>query len=161
MQTFQGDITGNAGTVTSLSGTVGTTAAGNAAAGNVGEFVTANTIPTQTGLTTNTPANIVSISLTAGDWDVWGSVNVYCAGTTILSYMVGGISVTSATLPVDQWCFKQGYPAAYTPTQNDGGAVAMQRVNIAATTTVYLVVQAGFTTSTAGAGGTLSARRAR
>lgn len=57
---------------------VGVTNGSNAAAGSVGEYVTAS--PTGISLTTGTTINLTSISLTAGDWDVSGAVEFSPAG---------------------------------------------------------------------------------
>ena len=57
-----------AGTVTPTGGIVGTTTNNNAAAGCVGEYVSsAIEYASRVSLTTSTPANVTSISLTAGD----------------------------------------------------------------------------------------------
>jgi len=83
------------------SGILGTITNDLAAAGNVGEVVSSFVvIGSPVSLTTNVAANITSISLTAGDWDVQGNVNFAGTSATITA-LTGGISVTSATLPID------------------------------------------------------------
>jgi hypothetical protein len=52
-------------------------------------------------LTTNTSVNVTSISLTAGDWDVEGSVGFIPNASTVLVTVIGGIGTTSATFPAD------------------------------------------------------------
>lgn len=133
--------------------TVCTTAADNAVAGRIGEYITANA--SGVAMTTATPVNVTSISLTAGDWDVIGSISI--AGNLNLTIAGAGISTVSATLgAATTQCQLQG-PAftAYTgPTPN-------VRLSLAATTTVYLVASATFASSTASATGLIRARRVR
>jgi hypothetical protein len=54
----------------------GTSTGDNANPGNVGEFVTAS-VTTGLSMATDVPANITWITLSPGDWDVWGSVSFY------------------------------------------------------------------------------------
>jgi hypothetical protein len=51
----------------------GVTDASNAIAGNVGEFLSASQA-TATALTTATTLNLATLSLSPGDWDVWGQI---------------------------------------------------------------------------------------
>jgi hypothetical protein len=135
------------------SGIVGTTLADNANAGSVGEYQSASTAAA--GITTAVQANATSISLTAGDWDVQGTVTYTPAGT--MTYAYSGVSTTSATLPA-------GNTGSYTATA--GGTVLLAvpspvvRLNLSATTTVYLVAGAAFTL-TCTAAGFIRARRIR
>src|SRR5260221_11377663 len=75
---------------------VGSTTNDSAVAGNIGEIVTA-TLATGSAvvLTTNTTANVTSISLTAGDWDVTGTVVFKFGAITSYTNLVGGTSNTS------------------------------------------------------------------
>lgn len=143
-------------TPSQTSGIVGTTTNNNVNAGSVGEFVSATS--GSVSLTSGTNANVITISLTAGDWDVEGSLLFQPAGTTVVTNILGGSSTTSATLPAIP-----GY--AQIQNQGTGGncgfAVPKARVSIASTTTVYLVALSTFTTSTMTAVGNLNARRVR
>lgn len=147
-------------------GIVGTTAGGNATAGNVGEFISSNINSAgAVSLTTATPANVTSISLTAGDWDVWGGCLYKPAATTNTTQVIGSISTTSATLPATtaDIVTVQNYGTSglvLGSVSNSTGTV-MTRMNVTGTTTVYLVVQATFTISTAAAFGGIFARRIR
>lgn len=99
-------VTG-ATTVTSLDATTllkgkGTTTNNDAASTYIGEYVSAGLAEASAiSITTATDTNITSISLTAGDWEVWGEVyydaQVACAITVGKVY--AGISTTSATMP--------------------------------------------------------------
>lgn len=157
-------ITG-AFTPSQTGGIVGTTTNNSANAGSVGELLTATIATPGTSLTTATPANVILtpfLSLTAGDWDVWGTCCFLPAATTSITQIAFGISATSATLPAAGSGLYQQTMAATVP-----GAIPqcehtmMTRVSIASTTPYYLVAQAAFTVSTLSAFGTLYARRVR
>lgn len=146
-------------TPSTTAGIVGTTLADNANAGAIGEYITAT--GTSVSLTTATSANITSISLTAGDWDVTGNVEYDSAGSTTSTTYLTAISTTSATIPATT-----GARAILYEAQTFTGAVVSQippitRINIASTTTVYLVAQATFAVSTMAASGVIRARRVR
>jgi hypothetical protein len=151
---------------TSTVGIKGTIAADNAQAGSVGEFISsAVVVGSAVALTTATVANITSISLTAGDWDVWGSVCFTPTATTSITFMLGGITTTSASVPlpstgasfaVYQAAFVPG-STAFAPTY----PVGRVRISISSTTTVYLTAEAAFTVSTLGGCGFIGARRVR
>lgn len=144
----------------------------NVSAGYVGEYICAQVTnggsptgcatntSTPVSLTTNTPVNIASISLTAGDYDVWGSVGFLPAGTTTTQNLQGWISTASATNPIPPnfgAYFYQplSYPAGVAPFM----PVGTRQINVSSTTTVYLEVQAGFSVSTMTGYGFLAARR--
>lgn len=142
----------------------GTTTNDNATAGNIGEYVSSSLAPgSAVSLTTNVTANITSISLTAGDWDVWGNVGFVAAGTTTANQYGAYISTTSATIPPEP------NGGAFSVLQGTfSGGVAQQtipagytRISLAATTTVYLEAYATFSVSTMSAYGFIGARRAR
>jgi len=140
----------------------GTATNDSAAAGFIGEFVTATAAAGSVSVTTATTANITSISLTAGDWDVVGSIGFTTAASTSVTQAISGISTTTATLGADG-TYARNTIAAFVP-----GAVEWLdqvtptvRISVAATTTVYLVGQSTFTVSTQTAGGVISARRVR
>lgn len=141
---------------------VGTAVVGNALSTTLGEVITASA--TAQSLTTATTANVTSISLTAGDWDVYGNVVFTPAATTSLTRVQAGTTLTTATLPAGTGAAPYiGMPfTAFVPTAIAlGYTIAPLRVNVAATTSVFLVAQATFTVSTMSAGGTLYARRVR
>jgi hypothetical protein len=144
-------------TPSQTNGIVGTTTNNSANAGSVGEVVTATS--GAVSLTSTVLANITSISLTAGDWDVVGSLAYQAAGTTTTTVTQAGISTTSATLPAlplySAYAFSLAANAALFY------AVPTQRISIASTTTVFLVSSANFAVSTATATGYIMARRVR
>lgn len=149
----------------STGGIVGTTTNNNADAGVVGEVISASVASgSAISLTSTVPANVTSISLTAGDWDVFGQVAITGTASS-LTRQRGGVSVTSATFPLasdtngaesDQRA-TSGYPSIAGPNMSTGTA----RISLSATTTVYLVAQAGFSGGTSNAHGRIIARRRR
>lgn len=137
----------------------GTTTNNNAAAGYIGEVISSNiAVGSAVSITSGTPANITSISLTAGDWDVSGWVSDNPAGTTTTQTFGCGISTTSATLGTGQTKLNNLSVGAGLSVQMP---CATQRLSLASTTTVYLVVLASFSVSTMSAYGYITARRAR
>lgn len=140
-----------------------TTTNDNAAAGNLGEYITA-TIATGASvtLTTAVTANVTSVSLTGGDWDCDGTVDYTFGATTSYTNLTQGISTTSITLGA-QDTFTDFATAALIPTAAKDMALAVPTVreSLASTTTVFLVAQATFTVSTLKAYGTIRCRRMR
>lgn len=148
-------------TFSSTSGIIGTTTNDNAAAGSVGEYIeSVITSGAPVSLTSSAAANITSISLTAGDWDVWGSlVMAWAVGTTSVNRQ-GGINTVSVTLPTGPYITKTNNPTT-TGTGDEGYPVPSRRISLSATTTVYLVAFSVFSVSTMDAYGFIAARRAR
>jgi hypothetical protein len=153
-----------------LAGIVGTTTNNSASAGSVGEFVTATVVAgSAVALTTATGANITSISLTAGDWDVSAVADFTPAGTTSVTMLSAGLGTTTATQltqtggggvgtdPLVTWTQAAAVPAAGPITLS----LPPVRVLLGVTTTIFFVAKANFTVSTLAAYGTISARRVR
>lgn len=142
---------------------LGTSTNDNATAGNIGEVISSS-IPagSAVSLTTGVQANVTSISLTAGDWDVWANVAFLPAASTVTTVWASAVSTTSATIPVGP---NGGAFTQYTGFSITGGSyftpVGTVRISLASTTTVFLVAQANFTVSTETVYGFLGARRAR
>lgn len=125
-------------------------------AGYIGEFVS-NVISSGSAvsLMTTTAKDVTSISLTAGDWDVWGNIFLNDNATTIL-VLYGWISAISATVP--DVSLVNGY---YGGLLNFlGFSVPYNRINVSTTTTVYLSTYANFASGTVTACGGIYARRA-
>lgn len=144
-------------------GIVGTPTNDSAAAGYVGEYMqTAVAVGAGVALTTGVAANIASVALTAGDWEVEGMVGYHSSGTTTVNDCTEGISAVSATLPAAPGEVHTDYltivvPAAPDPTYG----APRQRISLAAPATVYLVALSNFTVSTLTAYGQINARRVR
>lgn len=141
-------------------GIVGSATNDNAVAGNMGEAVQ-SLIATGSAvsLTTATAANVTSISLTAGDWDVYGIVN-YTETTSTVTARSASISTTSATLATDGSEGNNGVQSTVTSEVNSITPMSV-RISISGTTTVYLVAKATFSAGTAAAYGGIRARRIR
>lgn len=159
--TFSSGLTSSSLTFTSTTGIVGTTTNNSAAAGSVGEYVSSTVLfGSAVSLSSDTPADVTSISLTAGDWDVWGSV-AYSAGG-ILTSVYAWINTASASLPTipNNGAFQilsANFPSGALQVLSAG----MMRISIASTTTIYLTARATISTSTASAYGFIGARRVR
>lgn len=140
----------------------GTTTNDNALAGNPGEYIESVIVSgSAVSLTTSTAANVTSISLTAGDWDVVGNVLFVTTATTSITQAAASINNVSATM--NTISFAQSTVPAMVPGVDTPFALApnTRRYSLSATTTVYLVARAFFTASTLTAYGKISARRVR
>lgn len=145
-------------TPSQTNGIVGTTTSNNANAGSVGEYVSAS--PAAAAISASTATNITSISLTAGDWDVSGSVLFQGGSGATVTAVLAGISTTSATLPAPPlYGFLGGISAPSTTAASM--AAPLQRISLSSTTTVYLVGETVFTGGTTTAQGYVRARRVR
>lgn len=141
----------------------GTNTNDNAAAGFIGEYVSSTLASgSSVSLATGVTSNVTSISLTAGDWDVTGTVSYTFGATTSYTNLIGGVSSTSATLGPqgNQFDYET---AANVPTAaaDSTWGVPIVRFSLSGTTTIFLVTQATFTVSTLKAYGIIRARRVR
>ncbi len=153
--TSSGPITGNRISFTSTSGIIGTITNNNAAAGSVGESI-ASTFTA--ALSSGTLVDITSISLTAGDWDVFGSISV--APSDVLTGVKGGINIVSETLPLASTGVLMELTLSFVSGQPFTASVGSARFSVSSTTTVYLVMVAAFA-STCDGTGFIRARRVR
>lgn len=138
----------------------------SANAGYIGEYQTA--LPSGSlALTSGATRNLNSISLGKGDWDVSAHMVFAPAAGTTPSILIGGISLVSATMPASS---SSAINSNREDAILDGAAGAGRfhsvhpgphRISLNATTTIYAVMNATFTTSTAEAYATITARRAR
>lgn len=144
-------------------GIVGTTTNDSAGAGYVGEIISSNVAPGTVALTSGVITNITSITLTAGDWDVWGNVGFSSGtGSTTISSLVASISNTSASLetyPVGGAVQQLSLPFA--TGSNPFVSAGFRRYSLSSTTTIYLIGVASFAVSTLAGSGFIGARRAR
>jgi hypothetical protein len=114
---------------------VGTSTNNDAAAGSVGEYTSATS--GNVTMTSGSYITVTSVSLTAGDWDVWGSLIDASAGTTP-TFVICNITTTNNGN--DTW------PAGGSWMRNNNGTVAtnqafvvgQRRLSLSSTTTVYL-----------------------
>ena len=152
----------------------GTTTNDNAPAGYIGERIF-STVPigSSVSLVTGVGKTITSISLTAGDWDVSGGVDLTTGATTNWTQIFAEPSPTDNSIAIGQAGGSGIDPeavvqlAAANSSGNVPGAITFNvplpvaRISLASTTTIFLVVQATFTISTMTAFGTIRARRVR
>lgn len=161
-------------TPSQTAGIVGTTTNNNANAGSIGEYICAQVTnggsPTGCATNTNTPvslttgvtANVTSISLTAGDWHVCGNVGFVAGGTTNVTAFSAAIHTISAAFPTPTgFGAYVSMPISFQTGQGPVAPVGCTRMSLASTTTVYLVTNSNFNTSTNAAIGFIAARRAR
>ncbi len=111
-------------------------------------------------LTTNAGVNVATLSLTAGDWDVDGVVQI--TPSAAMTMIGAGINTTSATVPAAT----SGLPvqtlrAAWTSAAVQILHTGRARISLASTTNVFLIGTATFTSGTVNAQGYISARRRR
>lgn len=141
----------------------GTTTNDNALSGQVGEYIASTVlVGSAVSLITGTAATVTSISLTAGDWDVQGNVAFSGGGSTVTTTVVAAINTTAATLPTSPGSGAYGQMnTGGTAGANNTVQAGMVRMSLATTTTVYLIADANFTTSTLSAYGFIGARRMR
>lgn len=159
---FSLDVTGNARITSTLTvgGLAGTTTNDNTSAGNVGEYVSALlAVGSATTFTTATAMNIMTISLTAGDWDVQANLN-FNETTSTVTFRTAGITSTSATIPTDGSECNNGVQSTVTSEKNTI-TIPTKRFSLSSTTTVYLVGSANFSAGSCTGYGGLTARRVR
>ena len=131
----------------------GTNSNDNAIAGNVGEYLS-TTVPSGSAvaLATTQISDIATLSLSAGDWDVWGSL----ATNAALTSASGWISSSSGTDPTPP---NSGAYATW-GSQSTCIPIGSSRFSLANPTTIYLSIKPTFAGS-ASAYGFLGARRRR
>lgn len=139
----------------------GTTTNDNAAAGDIGEYLSATlTYANRITLSNGVPANITSLSLTAGDWDVVATGYIETTGSpTGNAFNQVSISQTSATMDQGEGNFM--YMPIFSAAGDIANVVGPVRKSFASTTTVYMVVDSAFTGGTFTAWGIIRARRIR
>ena len=144
-------------------GIVGTTTNNNAQAGSVGEYVSSTVSSgSPVSMVNSTTVNVTSISLTAGDWDVSGSVAFSQPGATNVTNLVAAVNSSSATLPnADERSVAYIAAAGIVVQQEPSLKIISTRYSLSGTTTIYLVAYTNFSISTLSAYGRISARRVR
>ncbi len=138
----------------------------SASAGNIGEYTSlalalASAMPLSTGVGTT----IISLPLTAGDWDVWGQAIIHVQTLTVVTALAAGINTAAGTaLPsiVSGAAAQVGLGAGLSGAGGDTAlSVGPTRVSLAASGTAFLVGNFAFATSTASVYGVMQARRRR
>lgn len=113
-------------------------------------------------LTTATPANVGSISLSQGEWSCSGKVSRNLNASTSVTILSAGLSATSATMPTLDGQMDSTHLSTAANVMGATGQdtnVGPYRFALAATTTIYLVANDTFTVSTNAAYGQISCQR--
>jgi len=155
--------TGNLIFGTSGKGITGTIAADDAATGNLGQVLT-STAGFTNAPTTNQLGDLTSLSITAGDWDIY--VSLYFTGNGA-TWSKGSVGVSS-TAGNDGTGLVSGDNRLDLVFANSSTAITdlplyitAYRVNVSSTTTYYLKYLAVYTLGTPQAKGRITARRVR
>jgi len=137
----------------------GVTTNTTAGAGVIGQ-VTSSSIPagSAVALTNATAKDVTTISLGAGNWLVWGNIDL-TVNSTGLTGTAGWISTTANTLPTlpNGGAFTQSNVTF--PNANQSFPVGMIVLSLSGTTTVSLGTQASFSAGTVSAYGFIGAIR--
>lgn len=129
--------------------------ASSAAAGEEGEYLSATA--TSVAMASNATAyTITSLTLTPGDWDVSGVVQIL--GTSNLGQVAGCLSTTAAGMSGFPYTARIQGVAALGPYDMP---LPLVRYNITSNTIIYLVALATFTSGSATGSGLIRARRVR
>lgn len=146
----------------------GVTTNSDASTGYVGEYQTAQRLSAAAiSLTTATPATVTNLSLTAGDWDVWGKVGFITAtGSTSVTRVIAETSTGTSYSGADgAGVAALVYPGGAALNSGGNGSVTIntgvRRFSLAATTQVNLLTQSEFTVAGLSAFGSIHARRVR
>jgi hypothetical protein len=155
---------GGGSSITSSAQIQGTTSVGNAASGFLGEFISSNPSSGVAVGSSGAFVTITSISLTAGDWDVEGTVSLVTGATTAGTVFSGGISLNATSEDTqasggvfDSFNTLVASSIYLSPT-------GKRRINIASTTTIFLVGAATYSVAGGATWGTnsfINARRVR
>jgi len=126
-----------------------------------------------TALTTGTTANIgttTSITLTPGDWTIFGSCGFIPDTTTTVTTLTCGIGSASATMPGTDtlavpssgtYSVSQGFPSTVFGAVDYTMVFQPVQVSVTSNTSFFLVAKSTFGVSTLGAYGSMYAQRRR
>jgi len=153
-----------AGTGISISGSTGNITVTNTQSGLPAGFGTyvSNSPNNPVNLTNGLPTNIASLSLGVGDWEVQGNVATGNVSGNSFTFLIGAVSTTSGGFDSANVTTGEGYfelPFNEAASNTIACSTGMRRIVVASgTTTVYLVVDAGFSTGSPTASGIIKAR---
>lgn len=142
--------------------TIGTVTNDDAPAGYVGQLIESNVASPGVTLTSTTAADITSLALTKGDWDVWGNIGFNPDATTTMTILRAWSSIVSATQPTaPNGGALQQLALAFPAGNGQVLSAGTQRIKLAADTTVYLSTKCTFAVAALTAYGYIAARRRR
>jgi len=138
---------------------LGTNTNSTLSSGVLGEQIrSAIPVGSAVALSTGVPANVTSLSLTPGIWDVTGIVNLN--GTLTGTSFIAGVASTSASFTgVSQGDNGTSTSTLSTALSDQTLTIPVWRVALTATTTIYLLAQSTFSVGTAAAYGRISGTR--
>ena len=142
----------------------GTATNDNACTTCAGAFLSSNVIvASAVSLTTATPKDITTLTLTAGDWDVSGMCETQPTGGAVVTGFICAIGPTLNTLNTtvsDSSAFSLD-SSTQAASANLSLATDTARISLAGSATYHLVAQATFASGTVGGFGKIRARRMR
>lgn len=138
----------------------GTQTNNSAGSGFVGEYISSAPVSQSVG-TSGQFSNVATITLTPGDWDVRGSINVVNNGASVTA-LQGAISINTGNTTTDHTAGINQLDS-FLPTVALNGMIAFPpyRILVNSSTPVYLKVKPTYTVATPTCTCQLSARRAR
>lgn len=149
------------GTVYPTGGIIGVPTADNAPVGIVGEIQTSNiSSGAAVVLTSETPANITAITLTAGDWELDYST-YFIMNAANVSEFYSCYNTSSATLADGEGNSNVDNAPVSGLTGTKTFTMSSDNIHLGGSQTFYLVVQSTFSSGTVSAYGKISARRVR
>lgn len=139
----------------------GTITNNSAAAGYVGEYIE-SVVSAVNAFGSGSWGDVTSISLTAGDWDVSFNCEFDANGATVTENTIG-ISTTSGNSSTGLVVGSNRMAGAVplNAVRNSGATIAVYRMSLSATTTVYAKGRMSYSAATSQFDGRLSARRVR
>lgn len=146
---------------TATGGIVGTTTNDSAAAGYYGQYASTESATYKNFPTSGQYGDLLSFSLTAGDWDVSSSAVADANGATVVYWQQ---CIGTATGNDSSGCDTgSNFFTILPPTATSGSAFSIPswRVSLSGTTTIYLKMLANYSVATPIAQGRMSARRVR
>lgn len=146
------------GVITPAAGIKGTTTNDSATAGNVGEILTISNT-TNNSLTNGNVFSLGSVSITAGDWDVWAVASFSGTGSTS-TFTIGGIGTSNSTLGTNGDGTKTQINQNLA-SQDSNFTVGPFPLSLASPTTYFFNIRADFSGGTVTGKGVLYARRRR
>ena len=150
------------GTVKTLAVNQGVVDASTAAAGIVGECLTANVTAQALG-GTGAAGNIVTLNLTAGDWIIEGSATLFggTTGFTAASLVSLSLNTTTATQNTNTFMVSSDSIQALVASGYKGMRAPKMHLSVNATTPVYLVATASYVAGSPTAAAQVVATRIR
>lgn len=141
----------------------GTATNDSATAGYVGEYVSSEISTSTSYPSSSVRGDLTSISLTAGDWDVTGTVMMIRNGATVTENEMALSTTSGDSTATTTFGINRVVQVSPTTTASEvvSNSIPCYRYSLSATTTIYLKYEAIFSVATPQARGRISARRVR